>query len=134
MTGTRDYLNKAKDFVKGHPDQARDALGKVEGLVDKRTGGKYSEQIRKGGDLVEGQLGIPDQQPGGPQQPGEPGGPLDPSLRPGAGPGAQPAEPGQRAALSQDAVLPEGGPTQQGAGNADGPTPGDPASGARTGF
>lgn len=165
MANAGDFINKAKQFISGHPDQARNALDKVEEMVDKQTGGKYSDQIHKGGDMVEGRLGIPGQQgsqpadpsvpaqptdpsvpaqptdpgtpapnpapgTGDPQEPGDPGGPLSPG-----GP-QQPGEPGGPLDPTQPRgdVLPEGGPTQQGAGNADGPTPGDPNSGTHGGF
>ena len=56
------WLDKAKAFVKGNPDKAREALKKAEEAIDKETGGKYTDQIDKGGDALGGQLGIPDEQ------------------------------------------------------------------------
>ena len=57
------YLDKAKDYAKEHPDQARKAVERVEDLIDQRTGGRFKDLVDKGGDLVEGQLGVPQQTP-----------------------------------------------------------------------
>lgn len=54
-----ELLNEAKKVAGEHPDQARAALAKAEGVWDARTGGKFAAQIRKGGDAVGGQLGLP---------------------------------------------------------------------------
>lgn len=53
------WIDKAKDFIKGNPDKARDALEKAEDMVDERTGGKYAEQVDKGSDMVSEKLGLP---------------------------------------------------------------------------
>ncbi|MDV3222508.1 antitoxin, partial [Intrasporangium sp.] len=53
------WIDKAKDFIKGHPEQARDALEKAEDLVNERTGGKYAEQVDRGSDALGEQLGLP---------------------------------------------------------------------------
>ena len=60
MAGT--WLDKIKDYVKGNPQQADSALDKVEDVIDKQTGGKYSEQIDKGSDALRDKLGLPDEQ------------------------------------------------------------------------
>ena len=54
-----ELLNEAEKVAGEHPDQAKTALDKAEGVLDARTGGKFADQITKGGDVVEGQLGLP---------------------------------------------------------------------------
>ena len=53
------WMDKAKDFIKGNPDKARDALEKAEDVVNERTGGKYAEHVDKGSDMVAERLGLP---------------------------------------------------------------------------
>ncbi len=53
------WIDKAKDFIKGNPDKARDALEKAEDMVNERTGGKYAEQVDQGSDMVSEKLGLP---------------------------------------------------------------------------
>ena len=57
------WLDKVKDYVKGNPQQADSAIDKVEDVIDKQTGGKYSDQIDKGSDALRDQLGLPEEQP-----------------------------------------------------------------------
>ena len=52
------FLDKVKDFVKGHPDQADSGMDRAQELVNERTGGKYADQVSKGGDMVRQHLGI----------------------------------------------------------------------------
>lgn len=54
-----ELLDQAKKLAGKHPDQAKAALDKAEGILDERTGGKFTGQIKEGGDAVEGQLGLP---------------------------------------------------------------------------
>lgn len=54
-----NWMDKAKDFIKGHPDQAKDAVEKVEDLLNEKTGGRYAEQIDQGSDALSDQLGLP---------------------------------------------------------------------------
>ncbi len=56
-------FDKVKDFLKGHPEQAGQGLDRAEQLIDERTGGKYSEQVARGGDMVRQQLGVDDGRP-----------------------------------------------------------------------
>ncbi len=58
-----EILDEAKKLAGEHPDQAKSALDKAEGLLDERTGGKFADQIKKGGDALEGQLGLPPDTP-----------------------------------------------------------------------
>ena len=53
------WIDKAKDFIKGNPDKAKDALEKAEDMVNERTGGKYAEQVDQGSDMVGEKLGLP---------------------------------------------------------------------------
>lgn len=61
--GFKEILNHAKKLVDEHPDQAKAALEKAEGILDERTGGKFADEIKKGGDSIEGQLGLPSDTP-----------------------------------------------------------------------
>ncbi|MCW4354334.1 antitoxin [Hoyosella sp. YIM 151337] len=56
--GLGDIVNKAKNLAQKSPDKAREAIDRVEDTLDKKTGEKYGDQIRKGGDAVEQNLGI----------------------------------------------------------------------------
>ncbi|GAA2746268.1 hypothetical protein GCM10009868_31030 [Terrabacter aerolatus] len=60
-----EIVDQAKKLAGEHPDQAKEALEKAEGILDERTGGKFTDQISKGGDAVEGQLGLPGDTPTG---------------------------------------------------------------------
>ena len=81
-----EAFNTAKDYARDNPDTARSAIDKVEDLLDQKTGGKFSDMIDKGGDFVEGQLGIPTES----TPPSAP--PADPSAPP-ADPGSTPTTP-----------------------------------------
>lgn len=56
-----EIVDKAKDLAGEHPEQAKEALDKAEGILDEKTGGKYTDQLKQGEETVEGQLGIQDQ-------------------------------------------------------------------------
>jgi hypothetical protein len=43
-----------------HPDKVQQGIDKVEDFADKRTRGKYSDQIAKGADLLKQRLGKQD--------------------------------------------------------------------------
>lgn len=58
-----EMVNDAKKLASEHPDQAKAALDKGEGLIDERTGGKFADQVKQGGDAVEGQLNLPPDTP-----------------------------------------------------------------------
>ncbi|WP_278314732.1 antitoxin [Lolliginicoccus levis] len=60
--GFGDMVNKAKNLAQKSPDKARAAIDKVEDTIDEKTGSKYGDHIRKGGDAVEGRLGISEQE------------------------------------------------------------------------
>lgn len=56
-----EIVDDAKKLAGEHPEQAKEALDKAEGILDERTGGKFTDQIKQGEQTVEGQLGIQDQ-------------------------------------------------------------------------
>lgn len=71
-----EYADKARDAAREHPDQARGAIDKVQEVVDKRTGGKFTSIIDKAGDFVEDKLGLPEDKKAEPkgEEPAEPKG------------------------------------------------------------
>ncbi|MER5279914.1 antitoxin [Streptomyces sp. NPDC002809] len=50
-------LDKIKDLIKGHPDQARKGVEKGGDFVDKKTGDKYSGQVDSAQQKLNDQLG-----------------------------------------------------------------------------
>ncbi|WP_068263200.1 antitoxin [Janibacter limosus] len=84
-----EYVDKARDAAKGHPDQARSAIDKVQEAANRRTGGKFGSLIDKAGDFVEDKLGLPAKtEPKGEESvPSEPSRPSEPE------PANQPSEP-----------------------------------------
>ena len=60
-----EILNDAKKLADEHPEQAKEALDKAEGIVNERTGGKYTGEVTKGEDALEGQFGPSRRQPEG---------------------------------------------------------------------
>ncbi|MEU1352152.1 antitoxin [Streptomyces sp. NPDC005775] len=50
-------LDKIKDLIKGHPDQARKGVEKGGDVVDKRTGDKYSGQVDSAQQKLSDQFG-----------------------------------------------------------------------------
>lgn len=50
-------LDKIKDLIKGHPDQARKGVEKGGDFVDKKTGGKYSGQVDSAQQKLNDQFG-----------------------------------------------------------------------------
>lgn len=52
-----ELAQKAKDFARQHPDKVEQGLDKLGDAADKRTGGKYSEQIDKGKEMLQQRLG-----------------------------------------------------------------------------
>lgn len=66
-----EIVDKASDLAQQNPDAARSMIDKVEDAVDTATGGRFSEQIDKAGDLIEDKLGLPNNQGGTEPAPGE---------------------------------------------------------------
>ena len=50
-------FDKAKDLLGQHGDKVEGAIDKVAEVVDEKTGGKYADQIDKGGDAAKGYVG-----------------------------------------------------------------------------
>ena len=50
-------LDKIKDMIKGHPDQAHKGVEKGGDFVDKKTGSKYSGQVDSAQQRLNDQLG-----------------------------------------------------------------------------
>ncbi|ROQ63282.1 antitoxin protein of toxin-antitoxin system [Streptomyces sp. 840.1] len=50
-------LDKIKDLIKGHPDQARQGVEKGGDLADQKTHGKYSGQVDSAQQKLNDQLG-----------------------------------------------------------------------------
>lgn len=67
MVNIGNLIGKARQAVRDNPDKFRDGLGKVTGAIDKRTGGKYRDQLAKGSDMLGNALGVPSRR--GPQVP-----------------------------------------------------------------
>ncbi|WP_030606455.1 antitoxin [Streptomyces sclerotialus] len=53
-------MDKLKQMLKGHEEQAGKGIDKGGDMLDERTQGKYSGQVDTGQDRLKGQLG-PDQ-------------------------------------------------------------------------
>lgn len=58
-------LDKIKGMLKGHEDQARKGVDKAGDMVDKKTNGKYGDQVDKVQEKLNDQLGSrpPNDQP-----------------------------------------------------------------------
>lgn len=54
-------LDKIKDMLKGHPDQARQGVEKGGDFVDGKTGNKYQSQVDTAQDKLNDQFGGRDQ-------------------------------------------------------------------------
>ncbi|WBB65294.1 antitoxin [Micromonospora sp. WMMD812] len=57
----RDFMDKAKDFANKHDQQVDQGLKKAGEMADRRTGGKYKDQIDKGVDRAQARTGEGDQ-------------------------------------------------------------------------
>lgn len=71
MRNLNSLVDKARKVISENPDKVRTGLDKVEQMVDKTTGGKFSNQIHKGSDMVGNALGVSkgDSVPGGVKDP-----------------------------------------------------------------
>ena len=56
-----DFMDKAKDFADKHDKQVDQGTEKAGDMADKRTGGKYDDQIDKGVDQAQARTGEGDQ-------------------------------------------------------------------------
>lgn len=52
-----NITGKAKDAAQQHPDQVKQGVEKAGDQVDQRTDNKYSDQVDKGQEFVEGKIG-----------------------------------------------------------------------------
>ncbi|HBO54026.1 MULTISPECIES: antitoxin [Janibacter] len=73
-----EYVDKARDAARDHPDQARSAIDKVQDAVDQRTGGRFTSIIDTAGDFLEDRIGLPTEQETGPEGQTDPKGQTDP--------------------------------------------------------
>ncbi|MGL4831233.1 MAG: antitoxin [Propionibacteriaceae bacterium] len=53
-------LDKAKEFISGHEDKAKEALDKAEQVIDEKTGDKYDAQTDKAREVISEKLGLND--------------------------------------------------------------------------
>lgn len=92
------FFDKVKDFIQGHPEQADQGLDRASEVLDERTGGRYSEQIAKGDDMVRERLGIQEDQATLPEPSPDPapapGDPPSVPTEPAPTPGTTPEPPG----------------------------------------
>lgn len=56
----KSIIAKAKGFASKNPDKVRQGIDKAEAVVNEKTGNKYADQVKKGADAVEDQLGVND--------------------------------------------------------------------------
>ncbi|MER7443610.1 antitoxin [Micromonospora avicenniae] len=56
-----DFMDKAKDFANKHDKQVDRGMEKGGEMADKRTGGKYDDQIDKAVDRAQARTGEGDQ-------------------------------------------------------------------------
>jgi len=120
-------FGKVKDFIKGHPAKSQQGLDKLRGVIDEKTGGRYSEQIERARNTVGGTLGIPGEQTE--PAPGQPG-PVPGEPAPGQ-PVPVPGQP-TRPAPSEPAPAP-GQPAPPAPGPFPNPVPGPPPTPAPPG-
>ena len=52
----KGLFGKGEELAKAHPDQVKAAVAKAEGLVDDKTGHKFTSQIQEGGAKAAGFL------------------------------------------------------------------------------
>ncbi len=130
MSNDGGLFDKVKDFIHGHPEQARQGLDKVGDVLDARTGGRYSEHIDRVSDKVGGTLGIPtDQSEPAPGQPvpvpdePAPGQPVPVPGDPGPAPAPGQPDPGQPTPPAPGEPSPAPAP-----GQPPPPVPGPPSS------
>lgn len=58
MRDLNSLVDKARKVISDNPDKVRTGLDKVEQMVNKTTGGKFSDQLHKGSDMVGNALGV----------------------------------------------------------------------------
>lgn len=78
----KSIIAKAKSFASKNPDKVRQGIDKAEAVVNEKTGNKYSDQVSKGADAVEDQLGVdanPNNTPNAPKDGGTADAPTQPA-------------------------------------------------------
>jgi MT0933-like antitoxin protein len=58
MPDFKGLMNKARGLAGKHQDQVSKGVDKAEEVAEKKLGSNYGDQIHKGGDMVEGALGV----------------------------------------------------------------------------
>ena len=58
MPDFKGLFNKAKDLAGKHSDQVDKGIQKGEEFAEQKLGSDYDGQIKKGGDFIEGALGL----------------------------------------------------------------------------
>ncbi|MCW2893792.1 MAG: hypothetical protein QOG28_1937 [Trebonia sp.] len=58
MPDFKALMNKAKDLAGKHQDQVNKGVDKGEEVAEKKLGKNYDGQIKQGGDVIEGALGV----------------------------------------------------------------------------
>ena len=58
MPDFKALMNKAKDLAGKHQDQVDKGVDKGEEVAEKKLGNNHDAQIKQGGDVVEGALGV----------------------------------------------------------------------------
>jgi hypothetical protein len=58
MPDFKALMNKAKDLAGKHQDQVNKGVDKGEEVAEKKLGKNYGGQIKQGGDVIEGALGV----------------------------------------------------------------------------
>jgi hypothetical protein len=58
MPDFKGLMNKARELAGKHPDQVDKGVKKGEDLAEQKLGSEHGDQIKKGGDYVEGALGV----------------------------------------------------------------------------
>ncbi|BDZ58961.1 MULTISPECIES: Rv0909 family putative TA system antitoxin [Barrientosiimonas] len=84
-----NLFNKLRGYAQKNPDKARQAIEKIEGVVDQKTGGKYRSQVDKASSTAADKLGIPRDQNRQPGQVPTPEGQAPGGQTPGQTPGGQ---------------------------------------------
>ena len=58
MPDFKALMNKAKDLAGKHQDQVDKGVDKGEEVAEKKLGQNHDGQIKQGGDVIEGALGV----------------------------------------------------------------------------
>jgi MT0933-like antitoxin protein len=67
MPDFKELLNKARGLAGKHQDQVHQGVEKAEDVAKDKLGHGHDSQVEKGGDMVEGALGVNDPERGSQQ-------------------------------------------------------------------